>query len=141
MKNSTIILIYRALQSLDGSYDESTKKVTPYKFGGSTAYAIAKNMKRSKAAVDLIEEVRVSIAKSILKEGETEIKASDARFADFQREYIALLDADGDFVPHKITVSSLNLAQNSIQPSVLLALEELLIDDDAPSPAPAPVQA
>lgn len=138
MKNSAIVLVFRNLQHLDGRYDVDSKQTVPYKFAGNTAYAIAKNLKKAKAAVELIEEARVRLVKSLLKEGETEIKTSDERFAEFQLGYTSILDQEGDFTPHKIKVSDLNLSQNPIQPSVLLALEEILLDDNAPAPANSP---
>ena len=138
MKNSSIIALYRNLQNLDGYTDVGANKTVPYKFAGNTAYAIAKNMKKAKAAVELIEEVRVKIIKGLLKEGEQEIKHEDPRFEEFQKEYLSVLSAESDFSPHKIKVSDLNLSQNPIQPSVLLALEEILIDDNAPTSANSP---
>jgi hypothetical protein len=132
MKNSSIVLLYRNLQNLDGHLDVESKKTVPYKFAGNTAYAIAKNMKRAKAAVELIDEVRVKLLRDLLKEGETEIKQGDPRFEEFQKEYVSILNSEGDFVPHKFKVSDLNLNQNPIQPSVILALDDILIDDNAP---------
>jgi hypothetical protein len=135
MKNSDIIKIYRGLSHLIEPADHEGKPVKPYVFSGSASYAIIKNLRKAKAAVETFDATRNSIVKGLLKEGEETIKSSDERFAKFQAEIAKVLDDEGDFAPHKLKVSDLDLEANKIQPSVLIALEAILIDED---PAPIP---
>jgi hypothetical protein len=139
MKNSDIIKIYRGLSHLIEPADHEGKPVKPYVFSGSASYAIIKNLRKAKAAVETFDATRNSIVKGLMKEGESAIPNSDERFAKFQAELVKVLDADGDFSPHKLKISDLDLEANRIQPSVLIALEAILIEDDlSTSDASAP---
>jgi hypothetical protein len=135
MKNSDIIKIYRGLSHLIEPADHEGKPVKPYSFSGSASYAIIKNLRKAKAAVETFDATRNSIVKGLLKDGETNIQSSDERFAKFQAEIAKVLDDEGDFTPHKLKTSDLDLEANRIQPSVLIALEAIIIDED-PTPTP-----
>jgi hypothetical protein len=134
MKNSDIIKIYRGLSHLIEPADHEGKPVKPYVFSGSASYAIIKNLRKAKAAVETFDATRNSIVKGLMKEGETSITPSDERFAKFQAELVKVLESEGDFSPHKLKISDLDLETNKIQPSVLIALEAILLDEEAPVP-------
>jgi hypothetical protein len=134
MKNSDIIKTYRGLSHLVEPADHEGRAVKPYSFSGSASYAIIKNLRKAKAAVETFDATRNSIVKGLMKEGETSITPSDERFAKFQAELAKVLEDEGDFAPHKIKWSDLDIDTNKIQPSVLIALEGILIEDDAPTP-------
>lgn len=131
MTNSDIIKIYRGLSHLVEPADNQGNPVKPYDFSGSVSYAIVKNLKRAKRAVESFDETRNLIIKGLLKDGEKSIPADDDRFAEFQQKVGEVLNSGGDFVPHKLTLSDLDLSTNRIQPSVLVALDALLEDEPA----------
>lgn len=132
MKNSDIIKVYRGLSHLIEPADAEGKPIKPYSFSGSASYSIVKNLKRVKAAVEDFDATRANVIKGLMKEGEVSLPASDERFSLFQHEMAKVLDAEGDYTPNKIKLSDLDLSTNRIQPSVLVALEAILIDEDTP---------
>lgn len=134
MKNSDIIKIYRGLSHLIEPANADGSPAKPYSFSGPVSYAIVKNLKRAKAAVEDFDATRNNIVKGLMRDGETAFPNSDERFGKFQDELAKVLDAEGDYVPHKIKLADLDLAANRIQPSVLVALEALLIDEDPTNP-------
>lgn len=139
MKNSEIIKVYRGLSHLIEPADAEGKPVKPYYFSGSVSYSIVKNLKRVKLAVEDFDTTRTNVIKGLMKEGEVSLPTSDERFSLFQQEMAKVLDADGDYTPTKIYLSDLDIGINRIQPSVLLALEAILIDEDPiPTDAGAP---
>lgn len=129
MTNSDIIKIYRGLSHLVEPADSEGKPVKPYDFSGSVSYAIVKNLKRAKAAVEIFDTARNAIVKALLKEDEQFIPADDERFPVLQSKVAEVLGAEAEFVPHKLKLSDLNLAVNRIQPAVQLALDAILEDE------------
>lgn len=139
MKNSEIIKIYRGLSHLIEPADAEGKPIKPYSFSGPVSDAIVKNWKRAKAAVEHFDTTKQFIAKGLMKDGETSFGSDDERFGKFQTEVVKLLDAEADFSPIKIVIDDLQLGSNRIQPSVRLALDDILIDEDPiPTDAGAP---
>lgn len=137
MKNSDIIKIYRGLSHLIEPADAEGKPVKPYSFSGPVSYAIVKNLKKVKAAVEDFDATRNSIVKGLMKEGEQSFPNTDGRFGVFQSELNKVLEAESGFSPHKFKLSDLDLANNRIQPSVLVALEAILIEDEDATPTDA----
>lgn len=131
MTNSDIIKIYRGLSHLVEPADSEGKPVKPYDFSGSVSYAIVKNLKRAKAAVEIFDDARNNIIKSMLQEGEKFIPGGDERFSNFQARVAEVLNSEAEFIPHKLKLSDLNLSANRIQPAVLVALDALLEDEPA----------
>ncbi len=138
MKNSDIIKIYRGLSHLIEPANADGSPAKPFSFSGTVSYAIVKNLKKTKAVVDDFDTTRNNIVKGLLKEGEQSFQNSVERFAKFQAEIAKVLDEEADFTPHKFKLADLDLANNRIQPTAILALEPILIDEE---PAPTPPDA
>lgn len=133
MTNSDIIKIYRGLSHLVEPADSEGNPVKPYSFSGLTSEIIVKNLKRAKRAVESFDETRNLIIKGLLAEGEKSIPADDERFVQFQQKVTEVLNAEAEFTPHKLKLSDLGLATNRIQPSVQLAIDALIEEEDEPA--------
>ncbi len=134
MKNSDIIKTYRGLSHLIEPANPDGSPAKPYSFSGPVSYSIVKNLKRAKKAVEDFEETKQNIVKGLMKEGETSFSNSDERFGVFQSELVKVLESEGDYAPIKIKIEDLDWQKNAIQPSALLALDAILIDEDDTTP-------
>lgn len=134
MKNSDIIKTYRGLSHLIEPANPDGSPAKPYSFSGPVSYSIVKNLKRVKRAVEEFDETKQNIIKGLMKEGETSFPSTDERFDQFNAELIKVLDAEGDYTPIKIKQADLDVAKNAIQPTALLALDPILIDEDDITP-------
>lgn len=138
MKNRQVFEIYQALQRLDGTPSSTSPgTVIPYRFTGSVAYAIAKNINKTCAVVKEIQETHQRLLKSILKPGEIGIKKGDPRIDALNEEYENILNIESEYVPYQFKYTGLNIGtgpnENQIPPSVIGALEPLIIDDSQPT--------
>jgi len=139
MKNRQVFEIHQALQRLDGTPSQTTPgSIIPYRFSGSVAYAIAKNITKTTTIVKDVQEAHQRLLKAILQPGEVGLKKGDPRIEALTTEYENILDIKSDYTPHQFNFSGLNIGtgptENQIPPSVICALDPLIIDDSQSKP-------
>lgn len=100
---------------------ESRTVLEPYRFAKGTVYlAIAKNINRLQSALEDLNNARMALVKSMLKEGETSLAPTDPRYSKFVAEYSAMIDkgiAEVELCP--IYEDDLCLDTNAISRSTL----------------------
>ena len=132
--NAKVIPLLQLLRSLDGSekgLPDGRVIKEPYRFASGKVYLdIALNQNRLASQAEAIEKARVAIIKSLLPEGETELKPDrhQPQMAEFVRQYQAVLDEEADIDLRTMKASDLNLDANPISPTILAALGETVLD-------------
>ena len=121
VKNRVILSTAAALRALDHT------KETPYTFDSTVLLAIARLLNRCNSVGEEIESVRVKLLR---KHNVSEAKREPENLQKFQEEYAALLEEEGDIVPHIFKIGDFKLDSNRIPGSVLSALMWTIADQE-----------
>lgn len=144
--NLQIKEMHDALQLIDNAKPKTPDHRTLV-FPGKVIYALAKNARKLRTAVEDIEEARVALVSKHLEEQKKDIEFKDVpqlvekgqHGQAFIKEYTeSVLEQSVDLELLKIKVSDLDLNKNNSFPfSVLADLEPMLEDDGGVEKEPA----
>lgn len=137
MKNTEAIKILKALNKLDTYHNEHGNDV-PYHFGAEAVFAIGKNIRKLTTLEGDLEKARIKLVKALLKDGEKEIPAGDARLEGLVDEITSLYEQESDFKPHKFKTSALKVEINPVPGTLIAILEPLFLDETIPAVSPPP---
>jgi len=132
LKRSDIQALAAAFQYLDGRQEaakdadgRSVVVVKPYDLPVGVRYAIGRNLRHLKPALEAIQDTRTAIIKK--HSGNTGvIKAGTPEHAAADQEIAELLRGEDEVEVHRIKVTDLNIGTNQIAGSVIEALLPIL---------------
>lgn len=131
LKNYQVLSLFQALTRLDdpdsGKKDVKSEPAVKFKFKATVLYALAKNHRKTKNAVEDIEKTRSRLFKKYQSDNEDELKGDKAK--EFVNEYNAFLEESTDLDVFQINVDDLELDKNSIPIQIMSELVGTVIGD------------
>lgn len=116
-KNYELKSIYDALGGLDGINENGVFK--PYRFGGDALGNIIKNKISLRPVMDAITETNNRLVLTFRKPGAIKIDAGTEEYGKFNDEWMKFLAKEEEFSFAPVKYADLNVAENSIAPSVI----------------------
>lgn len=103
------------------------------------AYRIAKSLKALEVDLDLIQQKRNEIVKSViatLPEGATEIAPDTQQYGDFAQKFSELLATETELDVRLIPLSKFPEEFKGLTPGDIMALDGIVLHDDTDDPKP-----
>jgi hypothetical protein len=105
---------------------EPAEGISPYKFRGKVRFALAESLRHLKTRLNGVEELRVKMLKEKLNGSG---KLSESQLAEFQTEFLDVLNQEVEVEVHQIQEADIDLDHNQIPIQKLAPLLGTLIAD------------